>query len=123
MLRPVALLLLLAAVAGLPTRPTVPNQTLNGCACDLYDDPDCPEARVEFICMSGCIQKGYVFPECDTVLGCCLYLESQEAAVSCIDHGSYVTFECGPTEPTNATKPATNATVWPLGLTRQVTRH
>jgi hypothetical protein len=65
-----------------------------GCACAMYAAPDCLEARDEFTCLAACIQRGYVFPECDSVLGCCVYIETVNAGVTCVESGGYVDFSC-----------------------------
>ncbi len=98
----VALLALTAVAAPAPFLPGVPcplervNATAQGCSCVLYAAPDCPEARDEFVCMSDCVERGYIFPDrCDSVLGCCAYLETVNAEVRCTDEGSSVRFDCG----------------------------
>lgn len=104
-MRLATLVLLIAATSAafLPGAPTpfedavaVHSNRTDSCSCVLYTAPDCPEARDEFVCMSGCIERGYEFPgRCDTVLGCCVYLETVNREVTCQDEGSYVRFDCG----------------------------
>jgi hypothetical protein len=64
------------------------------CSCYLYADPDCTEAKAEFVCMGDCVNRGFVFPQCSTVLGCCEYLQTVNSGVHCYDEGTYIRFEC-----------------------------
>lgn len=87
---------------------------LDGCSCVLYR-ADCPEAKEEFICMSGCIQRGHEFPgRCDTVLGCCVSLKTINDAIRCVDAGSSVEFYCGGSNQTTMLGPCRASLVVPL---------
>jgi hypothetical protein len=93
-------LLAFAAAIDLPTLAASDTiqPTAGGCACDIYSAPNCIEARDEFVCMSGCIQRGYVFPQCGSVMSCCVYIQSTNRGVECVDEGADVRFDCsGPT--------------------------
>jgi len=94
----VMMLVCALAVSAVPVR-SAPRT--NTCTCDLIAEPTCADARSEFLCMGGCIDRGYVFPQCDTVMDCCEYIGLFNAGVTCTDEGTYVRFDCTGRFPTD----------------------
>lgn len=64
--------------------------------CTDYAAPDCSEAKGMFDCLGTGIQEGYTFSYCDSVYGCCEYIEGlvTGGAVSCTESGDEVQFSC-----------------------------